>query len=746
MSAASRSWLEGFAAHPVFADAGSIGADTTRRASLLAVRGTDLIAVVENEVRITSLAQAKRTLSGGDESALAYKVLANEHLDFGITQVLVNPTGKLLAVAGTHELVMLILPRRGYMQHVGQACPVKGMRVGAYYHAPHGCAALAQCGWHPLGRDGASLLALTEDGLVREYDVLRDVDEPQQTIACTPGASARRSAFSADDDEAGVAVAYALGDTDAAMPDADDLALAPSWLFLTLFVLMRNGDVWAICPFLPKRASVPSARIAALQDDDGLAKRYVADLVKQLPDEDTSLDGERGMANVTAPASVPHRAVPQGPFLLRPAPVDRNDEEAAVASDVFAARLPAPLGTSAAPLDVLGIGARDGTIQLCLLAEPIAPRWARAAPPTLVVYETIVLPLDSPARTYAALQDENVLAFVQDPLYPDTVFVTHMLGVHRISMQRWAEPLLEAIAAGRAAEALAAKRTSEVVCVAQASDAAAAAHITGAVLVNDVYLSYAFFALTVDAQLIALELGLRTPAEPVARESEGEAYVALLTDAFHAPKFALRAPAASSAPLAVSAESLRAFGRTAEHVRGEVRDVVSGANATQSRLEQQVQEAQRQVAELGGLAKRLDALGTPSGLAERLARIEAAQRATIERTDALLQQLMDEHQPQLSIYERRWLDELQRMAREFGVGDAPAPPAAEQLRRLEHQLGVLRPSLPRYAEQQRRAAPQGQRLGTQQTQRVESLLANEARLLAQAKVKIQKMQLALRAG
>ena len=46
-----------------------------------------------------------------------------------------------------------------------------------------------------------------------------------------------------------------------------------------------------------------------------------------------SLDGERGMANVTAPASVPHRAVPQGPFLLRPAPVDRNDEEAAVAAE-----------------------------------------------------------------------------------------------------------------------------------------------------------------------------------------------------------------------------------------------------------------------------------------------------------------------------------------------------------------------------------------------------------------------------
>ena len=88
----------------------------------------------------------------------------------------------------------------------------------------------------------------------------------------------------------------------------------------------------------------------------------------------------------------------------------------------------------------------------------------------------------------------------------------------------------------------------------------------------------------------------------------------------------------------------------------------------------------------------------------------------------------------------QWLDELRRMAREFGVGDAPRAPAVEQLHKLQHQLAVLRPALPQYAAHQRDATPRGQRLGTVQTQRVESLLAHEAHLLAQARAKVQWMQ------
>ena len=179
-------WQEALSTHPIVTERRPPnergGADITRRTSLLATRGTDLLAVVDNELRMTSVAYAKRHVEQG-EGALSYKVLTNEALNFPIQSILVNSTGKLLAVVGVYEVVIVILPRRGYMKQVGTALPVKAVRVGTYYHAPHGTSPIAQCRWHPYGAGGVSFIVLTEDAVVREYDVSHDVDEPQQTLA-----------------------------------------------------------------------------------------------------------------------------------------------------------------------------------------------------------------------------------------------------------------------------------------------------------------------------------------------------------------------------------------------------------------------------------------------------------------------------------------------------------------------------------------------------------------------------------
>lgn len=106
---------------------------------------------------------------------------------------------------------------------------------------------------------------------------------------------------------------------------------------------------------------------------------------------------------------------------------------------------------------------------------------------------------------------------------------------------------------------------------------------------------------------------------------------------------------------------------------------------------------------------------------------------------------MDDHQPQLSVYERRWFDELARMAREFGIDDtakqrAAARTAHDRLQKLEHQLELLRPSFALYQEHCRTQAPSEQMLGAVQRQRVENALAQEASLLAQVRGRVHKLE------
>lgn len=676
------SWQDALATHTVVADVSGApcAADTSHRTALLATRGTDLIAVVQNELRITSMSHLKRTVEHDGTSEGVYKTLVGEHLDFPIQAIYVNPTGKLLAVVGTHSLVLVILPRRGYMHQVGSTLPVKTVRIGAYYHAPHANAPIAQCRWHPCGADGASLVVLTDDAIVREYDVSRDVDEPQQTIAALPRRTRASSVFSAEDDDNSLAVSFSFGH--GLQPTMRDVPSSPSWLAFTLFVLMQSGDVYVLCPFMPKYAAFPRADIEALAAHEArksshmtLPVRFIGDLARQMHDtaaDDASLDAEHidGMVQVTMPVSVPHRLASQGPCLLRPEPVEFNDEVAASACDILVTSLASEAGN--ASLDVIGIATRQGGIHWGFLASPIEPQWVvayTAAPPALPAIATCeCIDLELP-QNEAPL---HTLQFVKDSLYPDMVFVTHMHGMHAMSLEPLTQPLLTAMANGSAdalgAEAKQRGHTAIMPLVRlESSDNAA---VTGALTINDVYLSYAFIVLTSDAQLVMRELSLRpVTGTHISVDQPKHTYKSLLHEPFVPPHALSAPPKAIDAKGAIDASpaALRAFGQATEAVRQRLEDVAHAGQSIQARVAQQMREMQRQVTCLAQAVERTHHMRAET-LEKRIANLDETQRSTMRRLDSLLQHLMDEHAPQLSVYERRWFDELQRMSREF-LGD-----------------------------------------------------------------------------
>lgn len=127
---------------------------------------------------------------------------------------------------------------------------------------------------------------MTSDGLVREYDILHDPDEPTQvTDFCstgsvlpargtsygintpkrpkdprTPGSSSKaivrrssrapasngkakaRNGFGMSDDDGDVATSFCVGEGDG------------DWSAFTLYCTMSSGDIYCICPYLPKKA------------------------------------------------------------------------------------------------------------------------------------------------------------------------------------------------------------------------------------------------------------------------------------------------------------------------------------------------------------------------------------------------------------------------------------------------------------------------------------------------------------
>ncbi|PWN47778.1 hypothetical protein IE53DRAFT_381867 [Violaceomyces palustris] len=639
--------------------------------SLLAIRNTDLLLCqpATNQIRIASLIDAKASASASSSSSshqTYYKVLTPSqpsHLDFKVRHISVNPTGKLLAIVGDQRLSILVLPRSGYSKHVGSDIQVRSAPVGPYYHSDHATSAIAKVQWHPWGEGGTSLLVLTQDGTLREYDVARDTEEPQQSVSFLPQrpnqpysghssssyhqrASRSRSAtptaaslaasmrstpgkhsradfsppassrhhgaafcLTADDDDSKVAVSFTLcfpaGATTSGSPTAlqtrEDHAPPPTskaktqqgaadWSSFTVFGLMRNGDIYAICPLMPRNSIIPpsyihtlsrltSFKVASASDPDEagegstneLQLRYLSSLLKQVSDKTSEHAAQRSRSSVTPrPMSevasrarststmdldrlseplggmeqsqgpgqiqdvegyddvqdVPLRLHPpswsvsnpsagtsagkhvptsQGPFLLRPAPVELCDECESASCDLSWSWLTSgSLGggeVSGPGLGALTIVGHDGRVDIGLLLDTVDARWGtvssrgkKAEPaakhrsnryafsdteddlddssyirgtsevpasslPTLLVYETIDLGLLSTlaenrtpriaqsAASELLLKQSSAFrpSIVRDPLYSDTIYIYHSLGAHCLSMSKWSKKLLEAI-------------------------------------------------------------------------------------------------------------------------------------------------------------------------------------------------------------------------------------------------------------------------------------------------------------
>ncbi|KAF8709136.1 Nuclear pore component, partial [Rhizoctonia solani] len=494
-----------------------------QRTNIICIRGPDLFIAVGRQIRMLPLKAAKEA---ENVEEVVYKTLSTPNVTFEIKHMVVNPTGKLLAVVGRRQVAVVVLPRPGVTKTMSTRIECSSIQIGEYYHVP-GSSKITKVDWHPWGEGGASLLVLTSDGQLREYDVSKDPNEPQQTVELlVPSQSKLKYDASAPAE----AVSFCIGQGYA------------DWSTFTVYVLTSEGELWATCPFLPANATPPASYIQGLEyfinakssrlppEISGPQLKYVSSLKQQLKPISSPADDQLlPTCLVHAPVSHSFPPARQGPFLLQPAPKELGD---GLASDIVYLNIQVPnelIGNGLADLKnspdgtsipVIAIVYTDGKVDVCLDVEKIEAKWAKsnlaskedAELPMLAVFESINLGLfDAPKATTPSTSTSLALVrnttpplplqqvpptFLIDPLRTDRVFITHSRGVHRLDMRGWAariasvlrgsnQDLTEALRIGSKQEGL-----TEVRWLHRTQSP-----IIASAILNDVYLAYALLCL-----------------------------------------------------------------------------------------------------------------------------------------------------------------------------------------------------------------------------------------------------------
>ncbi|KAJ7283796.1 hypothetical protein C8J57DRAFT_1171692 [Mycena rebaudengoi] len=552
MADPDQDWPALLATHPIFTpppqnipdELGEASKDVRGRRQVMLLKDADLILAAGTQIRIASLGVAKPK---------GYKTLHTPNLQFPIHQIALNPSGKLLAVAGATQVGVIVLPRSGFARLVPDTLDCKSLQIGQFYHAATSSAPIAKIQWHPWGDAGSTLMVMTEDGRLREYDISFDTEEPQQVLSFVQ--ERKTKSFVAEDTSEREVASFALGQGRA------------DWGPLTMYALMKSGDVYAICPYMPKNASIPSSYVHSLEcfisaKQEFLAAqnrgsssatrnlstlydyqhKYITALLKQLP-PGTVFPATSRSVPMHPPTTIKARPARQGPFLLQPAPRTLDGSEGGDATDIMYLAFGTDdivededgEGGETEHLGVVVVAFQDGKVDVCLDVEKVEARWDMGGAkdgdgglPMLAVYESIDLGLVAMLRGVSAglldLVSGNYPGFLADPIHDDTIYVYHAFGVHTLHLGPMLQSLAVALKAGDddAGTALSAAlqkssgTTVMPILTTFSVERRCSNPVIAVAVPNDVYLTYSIFILTSAMRITTFPLNLRSDS-PLSR-------------------------------------------------------------------------------------------------------------------------------------------------------------------------------------------------------------------------------------
>ncbi|KAL9019097.1 MAG: hypothetical protein Q9185_003639 [Variospora sp. 1 TL-2023] len=464
----------------------------------IAHRGTEVYVVVDNQIRWSDLSMLKenweglhrngsKPTEGNQNTATTYKVL-EVYTNQPIRQLSVSPNGQFLAIASSHTVQVAILPSSSkFDEQSGASIKVQLHTLGPTTHVLKE-SSLTSILWHPCGSLGSCLVTVTTEGGVRLWELNKcdrsTFDEPTFAIDL-------RKLKSAQSQEDNVSP-YRIGTRRGFSADMIDMEIASAcfggtgsreespWSTMTLWTVTTEGDVYALCPLLPRKWQPTHTQIACLTATANTRRISSQDLSISA-ENDFALEDEQWTWLSAIDAQVPYLSIRDDDFTTQDAIYDRPEnpgpiprlqgpfqlvaersEDFLEVSDihVIAAKVDAEElmlgedddseqdmlddtdGLSSAVVCLLTI---DGRLHLLLDLEGVEGQWLPAIAPKATEHESRNLELLRlevlETLSAGAIVDEEWPTFSRDPFSRYAFFATHSQGVFYFSLEPWVNRL-----------------------------------------------------------------------------------------------------------------------------------------------------------------------------------------------------------------------------------------------------------------------------------------------------------------
>jgi nucleoporin NUP82 len=390
-----------------------------------------------------------------------------------------SPFGDYLAIATSHTVHIAIL-QDAYELDIGPL-RLKTFQLGPTEHVLESSPIVSLL-WHPLGMMGRCFVTITQDGIVRMWEVNRD--DRSSFDKCSMSIDLRKLVNATDSGENLGASHFGVGK--AFSPDAAYLEPVAAcfgglgrpgehpWSSMTLWIATSDGDVYALCPLVPtKIQSYPGlidslshlasakAKEASISLSEQEKLRQQTMWIQDLEGQDPFLTNDPLCAGQIEVYSRPSRPRPepklQGPFDLGDRDLDIAD---ILVRNVRAGEEPIEFETGEylvdddPDLDPMGLSViclltKDAKVHTFLDLEGVEACWLPATTPQSTPKKQMVSTMDElPVLTHFECLDlaGPNRGKVAPTITPDArsayaYFVTHAGGVSYVSMESWIEKL-----------------------------------------------------------------------------------------------------------------------------------------------------------------------------------------------------------------------------------------------------------------------------------------------------------------